>query len=268
MSLIDPLVNLQRHKVFIWTGKRDDLIPYDVAEKNYDLYSEFISNKNQISLTVDPVATHQFPSDNFGAPCGAHSEPTYYIGNCNYSGAYESLKFILGEEIKKPGGEVKLSSLQLFNQSELYLNGKGNLNEIGMATLGFLYIPEACHTTKCLLHIHFHGCAEGIQKNGSYERAQNYVLNNGFLQMAEMNNIVTIFPQTMEMIKNNNGCWDFFSYNSPLFATKWGDQIKVVRSMIDRVVADKVVGEIGGSTRLFCMTWSNILIILLMAIKL
>lgn len=49
------------------------------------------------------------------------------------------------------------------------------------------------------------------------EVAKPYILNSGFLTVAEGNNIVMIFPLTTKVPQNMNGCWDFFSYTGTNF---------------------------------------------------
>ncbi len=39
-----------------------------------------------------------------------------------------------------------------------------------------------------------------------------YPLNAGYLETAEANNIIVIFPQIKSSINNPNGCWDWYGY--------------------------------------------------------
>ena len=59
-----------------------------------------------------------------------------------------------------------------------------------------------------------------------------------FLEVAELNNIIILFPQLVPSIVspiNPVGCWDWWGYNSKDFATKLGPQMYSVKKMIDTV---------------------------------
>jgi poly(3-hydroxybutyrate) depolymerase len=68
----------------------------------------------------------------------------------------------------------------LFDQGDSTLGSKG-----------LIYVPDACKSQKCKLHVHFHGCAQ------HYDSLKNlYAKNAGFNKYAESNNIVVLYPQT------------------------------------------------------------------------
>lgn len=46
---------------------------------------------------------------------------------------------------------------------------------------------------------------------------RNYSINSGFLPVAQLNNIIVVFPLTTAIESNMNGCWDFFSYTGKNF---------------------------------------------------
>lgn len=63
-----------------------------------------------------------------------------------------------------------------------------------------------------------------------------FVRHAGFLEVAELNNIIILFPQVVPSVVspiNPIGCWDWWGYNSKEFATKLGPQMYGVRKMID-----------------------------------
>jgi len=115
-----------------------------------------------------------------------------------------------------PGPLFDEQQLKLFDQTEFY-EGPGNISKIGLGMRGHIYIPKACEgpETQCHLHFNFHGCNEW-----PLELARPYVLNSGFLPMAELNRIVVVFPLTTSIPTNYNGCWDFFSYTGKNFGMK------------------------------------------------
>ncbi|CAG7823564.1 unnamed protein product, partial [Allacma fusca] len=153
------------------------------------------------------------PTTNYGDACDAEAGKNVYLGNCSYSGAYQSLRFLLGEEfISKPNDSYfDPDSLKLFNQFEFY---DGDIKNAAMGNLGFIYIPKTCEEPgqKCYLHINFHGCNEYPPSV-----AKRYIENNQFLPLAEENGIIVVFPLTTKVPFNMEGCWDFYSYTGSDF---------------------------------------------------
>jgi hypothetical protein len=44
-----------------------------------------------------------------------------------------------------------------------------------------------------------------------------YVTKAGYLEAAELNNIILLFPQTVATVANPQGCWDWWGYLNPYF---------------------------------------------------
>lgn len=60
----------------------------------------------------------------------------------------------------------------------------------------------------------------------------------GYLEVAELNDIIMIFPQVRRSVvlpTNPMGCWDWWGYSSVYYATKNGRQMSAVKNMIDTV---------------------------------
>ena len=65
-----------------------------------------------------------------------------------------------------------------------------------------------------------------------------FVRKASYLEVAELNNIIVLFPQVVPSIIdpiNPQGCWDWWGYTSKQFATKIGPQMIGVKKMIDTV---------------------------------
>ena len=60
------------------------------------------------------------------------------------------------------------------------------------AEIGYYYVPQKCfeESTKCLLHVYFHGCTMSAEVVGT-----EFITMSGLLEMADANNIVLILPQ-------------------------------------------------------------------------
>jgi len=228
-GLIDPLANVAKQRIFIWTGDLDIYIPPDMVKKNLEFYNAIGVDPNEIQFTFFRNATHLIPTDDFGPPCNEDAGHSMYLGNCNYPGIYHALSYILkNDSLQKTVPD--LGQLKMYNQSAFYPDG--DIKDVAMGTAGFIYIPKQCEEQRCHLHLNFHGCNEWPP-----HIAEQYILHSGFLPVAEANGIIVIFPLTTKVPKNMDGCWDFYSYTGPNFATKTGAQIQVIKRMLDKILS-------------------------------
>jgi poly(3-hydroxybutyrate) depolymerase len=62
-----------------------------------------------------------------------------------------------------------------------------------------------------------------------------FVEHAGYNQVAEVNDIIVLYPQTHSNRLNPNGCFDWWGYTSPAYASKMGPQMAAVKAMVDRV---------------------------------
>lgn len=99
---------------------------------------------------------------------------------------------------------------------------------------GFVYFPEACTKgLECSIHVALHGC-----KQGKANVDDVFARKAGYLEVAELNNLIVLFPQVRSSLLfpiNPMGCWDWWGYTKNNFATKNGPQMLAVKSMIDTV---------------------------------
>lgn len=62
----------------------------------------------------------------------------------------------------------------------------------------------------------------------------------GYLEVAELNNIIVLFPQVLQSTlnpQNPNGCFDWWGYGSANYANKQGPQMAGIMKMVDTVRA-------------------------------
>jgi len=99
---------------------------------------------------------------------------------------------------------------------------------------GFVYFPSACaQGQNCSIHVALHGCQQGKFYVGDI-----FATKAGYLEVAELNNIIVLFPQVVPSVTlpiNPMGCWDWWGYSSLSFATKSAPQMSGVKKMIDTV---------------------------------
>ena len=73
---------------------------------------------------------------------------------------------------------------------------------------------------------------------GRYYVEEIFATKAGYLEVAELNNIIVVFPQVVPSLAwptNPMGCWDWWGYSSLSYATKTAPQMSGVKKMIDTV---------------------------------
>ena len=223
--VIDPTENLEHSQVYLISGKYDTVVVPGVVKKLEEYYSRFVTEGNVTSMFSLP-SEHCFPTNSYGNDCSHLGSP--YICNCNFSAAHEILKHMYpGSPDLKPSYVPE--NLFDFDQSEFTVDILTSMDSIG-----YIYVPTACQSKKtpCKLHIAFHGC-----KQGRIYLDNEFPAHSGYAQYAEGLNTIVMFPQAISSTLNPNGCWDWWGYTSPAYASIYGLQMISVRQMLERVAA-------------------------------
>jgi hypothetical protein len=107
----------------------------------------------------------------------------------------------------------------------------GDAYAISMADEGYVYVPPACETGRCRVHVAFHGCRQGAEAVG-----ERFVREAGYNRWADANHLIVLYPQAIARywwIYNPRGCWDWWGYTGAKYATKEGAQIRAVPCHIE-----------------------------------
>ena len=140
------------------------------------------------------------------------------------------LNFVYNNKLRAPVAAV-MANLFKFDQKEFF-----NLNRPSSASMddiGFVYIPTECKdpTRLCKLHIALHGCQQGF-----YKISDTFVKNTQYLEVAEANAIIIVFPQVVSTaLSNPNGCFDWWGYNDANYETKDGAQMAAIMDMAKKL---------------------------------
>eukprot|EP00729_Bicosta_minor_P014585 gene14584-6329_t len=97
-----------------------------------------------------------------------------------------------------------------------------------MLDYAYVYQPTGCTGAAvgtCKLHVLYHGCGGGGTTDG--------IEHVGYLEYAEANNIIIVFPQSTWGLGNLGGCWDWWGITGKDFDTKDSLQLNVVMKMIN-----------------------------------
>ena len=110
----------------------------------------------------------------------------------------------------------------------------------GLDSTAWAYVPNSCAKgEKCRVHIALHGCKQGQSylpltppPGGGLYNGTLFVKHTGYDQWADNNHIVILYPQAVSIpFRNPNGCWDWWGYTGPDYATKNAVQIRTLRAM-------------------------------------
>ena len=216
---IDATRNLAGAPVWLFSGALDrTVLPEVVGElrRFYDLYGA------RVVLVADKPAGHAMATQTAGNACGANEPP--YLNNCDYDSAGEMLRHLLGK-LNAPSGAME-GRLVSFDQAPF--------GDAGLDEAGFLYVPRACETRPCRIHVVFHGCRQNARAVG-----ERFVRDAGYNRWADTNRLVVLYPQAASSYSpfrfNPRGCWDWWGYSGAQYATREGAQIRAVKAMLERL---------------------------------
>jgi len=209
-------------RIWIFHGAKDAIVGAAVTDSLVRFYHAFLPPE-RIHYETQIPAAHGFPADGEGGACEIAQAP--WINDCGYDAAGLMLRHLydgLREPLGPGGGE-----LHEFDQARY---AKGGML-VSMAEAGFLYLPKDCAGGRpCRLHVAFHGCRQGRDFVG-----RAFARDAGYNRWADANRIVVLYPQVAKSLfwpYNPQGCWDWWGYSGPNYATRDGLQLKAIHRML------------------------------------
>jgi hypothetical protein len=219
---IDPPSALARHRVWLFSGSIDSVVPPAVMNDLLSYYRHYL-DASRIAYQRTLEAEHAMPTDSYGNNCSTLGAP--YISNCNYDAAGALLAWIYGPLAARTTGALA-GRFIAFDQSEFIAVPRWH----GMADTGYLYVPPECDNGGCRLHVVFHGCQQNQDTIGA-----QFVRYAGYNAWADNNRLLILYPQTAATYANPNGCWDWWAYDDTRYAQKSGRQMAAIKRMVDRL---------------------------------
>jgi poly(3-hydroxybutyrate) depolymerase len=216
---IDPTANLAGARAWLFISANDPTVRSEVVDRLHEFY---VSYKTTAVIVRHDSAGHGMPTEEAGnADCTASAPP--YINDCDYDAAGALLQHLLGRLLDPA---LAPGPLQSFDQRPF---GGGG---ISLDDEGYVYIPKACESERCRIHVVFHGCRQGRAEVG-----ERFAREAGYNRWAEANRIIVLYPQVVPRRApyNPNGCWDWWGYTGPDYHTQKGAQIRAVKAMLDRL---------------------------------
>ena len=248
---IDPPANLAGQKVWLFSGYNDGSVRREAMNAVAGYYDHY-ANHDHVFYKTNNRAPHALVTDDYGGACLGFNND--YINNCNYDIAGRLLEHIYGR-LNSPSSSGLSGSILAFDQRE-FIAGN-DPKSVGLADTGYVYVPTACQTQTCRVHVVFHGCLQYAGRVGDAVYARG-----GYNKWADTNKLIVLYPQTVatdggplnpDVPVNPNGCWDWWGL-SPLprnneYARKTGYQISAIKAMLDRLAEQFAAG--GGSPDTF-----------------
>ena len=221
---IDPVQNLARSRVYIYSGTKDAVVAQSVVDATYSYYQAVGVPRSQISYVKDVPSGHAFITPAFGSDCGKNATP--FINHCTVKkDGYDQAKAILTQIYGplNPPSSAPAGRIAAFNQKAF-----GDF----MGDTGYLYVPQSCDQgAACRIHVAFHGCLQTPQ-----DISDQYYTKTGYNQWADTNNILVLYPLApSDLPSNPQHCWDWWGYSGLAFNVKAAPQMSAVKAMIDRL---------------------------------
>jgi poly(3-hydroxybutyrate) depolymerase len=217
---IDATKNLAGAPVWLFSGTQDRTVAPEVVKAAHAFYQAYGANSVRVA---DKPAGHGMPTHDAGRACETTESP--FINDCSYDAAGALLSHLLGT-LKSPSKSAEGRLLEFEQQP---YGGE----DIGLGRIGYVYVPRQCESASCRLHVAFHGCRQGAGEVG-----MRYVSEAGYNRWADTNALIVLYPQaiaTWWRPFNPRGCWDWWGYTGPQYATRDGAQIRAVTAMLARL---------------------------------
>ncbi len=238
---IDAPAGLADDRVWVLSGGGDRTVERPVVDALVAFYRHWLPATSVAYVRLDDAAQglnagHGMISVSDAHPnaCAASEPP--YINRCgNFDAPGELLRFLLGP--LQARGVATAGRLAVFDQRAFV---DGLAADAGLAEEGLVYVPDTCRAGGCRVHVAFHGCRQNLEQIG-----RRFAEGSGYDEWAATNRLVVLYPQTVtrngwawgswRWVVNPKGCWDWWGYAGPDYATRSGPQMAAVRRMIARL---------------------------------
>jgi len=238
-SVIDPLDNLKRQRIYLFHGTNDTKVYKASTDATAAFYRHYLGEAGRANLFYQTAlgAGHSLVVQQQGqadlAACNANRNP--FIDQCGYDQAGIILQHIYGRLRQPNRGQLK-GTVQRFDQAAY--TGADIPDALSMSDAGYVFVPQDCDDgAACRVHIALHGCAQDTDHVG-----RRFVDETGYNAWADTNHLIVLYPQvkasTVEPV-NPLACWDWWSYvnHTDDYVTKNGAQIRAIKAMLDALTA-------------------------------
>lgn len=231
---IDPVDNLQRQRVYVFSGGNDTTVKTIVAEQAVQYYRLAGVPPQDIKYVWNREAGHAFATDDQDdLPCAATGAP--FINNCGFKQSHELLRHLYPQRTAAANDGAARGRLIRFDQRAFVRAERTSMDD-----QAYVYVPDDCRAGGCAVHVALHGCRQGAREIGP--RFYGHV---GYNDYADTNRIIVLYPQVWRsdgIPVNPRGCWDFWGYSNGsqpnwTFATRQAPQMQAIVAMVERLGA-------------------------------
>lgn len=224
---IDALSNLVRQRVYVFSGTQDTVVRQKAVDATVAFYRLAGLPAANIAYVRTVPAGHAFITPAFGNACAANAAP--YVSQCRVDGqGYDQA----GALLQQIHGHLKPPAATLSGRIVAFDQRAFATASSGMAAEGYLYVPATCRGGGCSIHVALHGCQQSAAKVGD-----DVYAHAGYNRWADSNAMLVLYPQVESSLLpfNPQGCWDWFAYTGPGYATRQAPQMKAIRAMVERL---------------------------------
>lgn len=234
-GLIDAPAALGDDKVWVFSGANDRTVERPVVDALVAFYRLHLP-ETAIAYVKHPSAGHAMPSvaDPAANPCETSDPP--FINLCEgIDGPGALLRHLLGGA----GGRAAPQGKLLAFDQRPFTNGRPI--EISLADQGHVYVPPGCEAGGCRVHVAFHGCRQTEAQLG-----RRFIEGAGYNEWADAHRLIVLYPQiaprngfawgSWRWVFNPKGCWDWWGYTGPDYATREGGQVRAVWAMVEQLM--------------------------------
>jgi poly(3-hydroxybutyrate) depolymerase len=238
---IDDPEHLGGDRVWLFRGELDEVVPAAVAGSLADLYR--LLGVDGQALHIEPgdperPANHGIPVERFAGEsrfarrdCAEYGPP--FVIECGYDAAGSLLRHLYPEDFRpEPVDPHGSGNLNAFDQRAFFQPAP----TAGLSGVGYIYVPDACRSEECRLHVALHGCRQNTDAQGDDRIHDDFVRDAGYNRWAAANRIVVLYPQTTEADGNPRACWDFWGYSGDRWRSRDGVQMRALAAMIERLL--------------------------------
>lgn len=230
---IDAPEHLRDDRVWLFSGGNDKTVAPPVMDALAAFYREALP-ETAIRYVKLPDAGHAMPSVSDIQPNACNTSNPPFINRCkDFDAAGQLLSHLLGSI--KPSTSATDGEIIAFDQRPFI---GGTAVDASLADEGYAFIPNACRSGNCRVHVAFHGCRQNVGEVG-----RRFVEGAGYNHWAASNRLIVLYPQTIarsgfafgstQWLLNPKGCWDWWGYTGADYHTRDGVQMRAIRAMID-----------------------------------
>ncbi len=219
---IDPVAGLDDDPILILHGANDGIVSPKASLATAELYAA-IAPEARIEQQADLPIGHLWPT----AAAGDCSNSGNHVADCGINLAKRILDYLT------PGGvppmkAPKPGELLRFDQNI----EPGSAGDAQLGEVGYLYVPDACRSQTCGLHVVFHGCEMNVDAID-----ERLVGLTDWHQAADAAQVVVLYPQTKASFVplNPKGCWDWWGYTGSQYDTRDGAQVRWLQSVFKQI---------------------------------